>query len=101
MKLAVGLGAESVQFLLVGFRLAGSHVVFKARRARNGRFFFWLNEELEVGFARGVIADFGQEKRIDASGRGNQMEVASNPRLRGMYVAEVVYTVDDPELFVA
>src|SRR5947208_17085267 len=29
------------------------------------------------------------------------MQVASNPRLCGMDVAEIVYAVDDPELFVA
>src|SRR2546429_298052 len=59
VDLAVSHAAESVQLLLVGFRLAGSHVVFKARRARNCRFFLWLNEKLEVGFPRRVVADFG------------------------------------------
>src|SRR5262249_16330445 len=46
-------------------------------------------------------ADLGQKKGIDVAVRGNEIEVATNAGLGGMYVTKIVRAVDDPEFSVA
>ena len=62
---------------------------------------FGSTKDLEIGFDIRLIADFGQQERIDVTTRGNEIEIAANAGLGRVDVAEVVGAVDDPEFLVA
>ena len=101
MDLPVCLSVKRLQFLLVGFRLACANIALQGGRAADCRLFLRLDEELQVGLSVRIVADFGQQKGIDVSAGGDEIEVAANAGLRRMDVAEIVRAVDDPEFFVA
>ena len=69
--------------------------------ATDGRFFFGLDKDLEVGIDIGLIADLRQKERVDTAARRHQVHVAANSGLGRMEIAEVVDAVDDPKILVA
>ncbi len=55
----------------------------------------------EIGFGIRLVADFGQQKRIDVAASGDEIQIAADAGLGRVNVAEVVRPVDDPEFLVA
>ena len=68
--------------------------------ATDGRFFFGLDKDLEVGIDVGLIADLRQKERVDTAAGRYQVHVAANSGLGRMQIAQVVDAVDDPKIFV-
>ena len=62
---------------------------------------FGLDEDLQVRLGVRIAADFGEQERIDVAAGRDEIQVAADSGLRGMDVAEIVRSVDDPEFLVA
>src|ERR1700678_861562 len=95
------LRPERFKLLLVGFGLASAYIAAQFGVRGKARTFFRLNEYLEVGIDAGLIADFGEQKRIDVPARGDEVQVAADAGLGRVNVAKVVRAIDDPEFLVA
>ena len=63
--------------------------------------FLGFDEDFQIGLGIRLVADFGQQKRIHVSARGDEIQIAANAGLGRVDVAEVVRAVDDPEFFIA
>src|SRR6266481_7390414 len=96
-----GLGAEGFEFLLVRLGFARTDIATQPAVDRDTRAFFRLYKELEIGLGIRLVADFGEQERIDVSTRGDEVQIAADAGLCWMDVAEVVRAIDDPEFFVA
>jgi hypothetical protein len=95
------LGAERFQFLLVCFRLASAYISAQPGAHHDARAFFWFHEDFEIGLGIRLVADFGQQERIDVATRGDEIQIAANAGLSRVDIAKVMRAVDDPEFFVA
>ena len=95
------LRAERFEFLLVCFGFACADIAAQSGACRDAGAFLWLNENLEIGFGIRLVADFGQQERIDVAACGDEVQIAADAGLGGMNVAEIVGPVDDPEVLVA
>src|SRR5579859_5392649 len=95
------LRAEGFELLLVRLGFACTDIAAQAAVDRDTRGFFRLYKEFEVGLDIRLVADFGEQKRIDASTRGDEVQIAADASLGWMHVAEVVRAIDDPEFLVA
>src|SRR5271168_2684254 len=100
-ELRGSLGAERFEFLFVNLNLRGTDVAAEFAVEGNTGAFLWLDEDLQIGLGVWLVADFCEEEGVDVAACGNEVQVAADAGLRGMHVAEVVGTIDDPELLVA
>src|SRR6266851_9218296 len=96
-----GLGAEGFEFLLVRLGFGSTDIATQPAVDRDTRGFFRLYKEFEIVLGIGLVADFGEQKRIDVSTRGDEVQIAADAGLGWMHVAEVVRAIDDPEFLVA
>src|SRR5260370_24259057 len=96
-----GLGSEGFKFLFVRLRFACTDIATQRAVDRDTSAFFRLYKEFEIGLGVRLVADFGEQKRIDVSARGDEVQIAADAGLRWMDVAEVVRAIDDPEFLVA
>src|SRR6516162_2499621 len=96
-----GLGAERFEFLLVRLGLARADIAAQPRvRRATGATILQFHEELEIGLSIRLVADFGQQERVDVAARGDEVQIAADAGLGRMDVTKVVRTVDDPEFLV-
>ena len=63
--------------------------------------FLGFDEDFQIGLGIRLVADFGQQERIDVAARGDEIQIAADAGLGRVDVAEVVRAVDDPEFLVA
>src|SRR5208283_2093174 len=96
-----GLRAEGFKLLLVGLGFACADITTQPTVGRYTGAFFRFDKEFEVGFGIRLVADFRQQKRIDVSARGDEVQIAADAGLGWMDVAKVVRAIDDPEFLVA
>src|SRR5579859_3975844 len=85
-----GLGAEGFEFLLVRLGFASTDIATQPAVGRHTGGFFRLYKEFEIGVGIRLVADFGKQKRIHVSTRGDEVQIAADAGLRRVDVAEVV-----------
>ena len=95
------LGSERFQFLLVCFRFASAYISAQPGAHRDPGAILGFDEDFQIGFGIRLVADFGQQERIDVAASGYEIQIAADTGLGRVDVAEVVRPVDDPEFLVA
>ena len=95
------LGAERFEFFGVCLHFPGAHITAQSGVRPDTGPVFRFNEDFEIGLDVRLVADFGEQERIDVAAGRDEVEIAANAGLGRVDVAEVVRAVDDPEFLVA